>query len=272
MNTAKRQVALLGPQFSFHHLAAISKFGDNLLPVFSAGFKEIIDSVISGDSEYGILAVHNSNAGYVGNNFSLIAESGLYVTGEIKLQIHFYLAAKQHIPIADITSIASHPVGLQQCAAFLQKFPHARLIETSSTSQAAEWIAQSDDIYAAALAGKQSIADNRLIILEEATSSDNIFTTRFLVLQKTLADKDQSPDSELYIAVVGLQDEIQRSIQATALSISELIPLNGEGMCYIELFGNNISECLSYIYTIEAIKPQIRLIGYFPKCEIIVNT
>ncbi|HET8962924.1 MAG TPA: prephenate dehydratase domain-containing protein, partial [Chitinophagales bacterium] len=206
--------ALLGPENSFHHIAASSYFGKSLQPVFKNSFDEIFNSVISGESENAIIAVKNTYAGFVGDNLIRIAKNGLHINDEVKLQIRFFLAVNHLVEPMEIREIISHPIAIKQCAGFLKKFPNTKLTEVSSTAEAANLVANDARKNIAVLAGEQVIEQTKLIILEEATLEQKDNITRFVVISKTLQMPHKS--SSIIISIKGNSHLIFNSISNTS--------------------------------------------------------
>ncbi|MFN3940976.1 MAG: prephenate dehydratase, partial [Chitinophagales bacterium] len=177
----KPQVAFLGPENSFHHLACKSYFGDNYSPYFKEGFIEIIESTQSGKTDYGVIAIENSNAGIIGNNIELIVEHGLKVAGAITLRITLYLAAKNKINPEAITDIYSHPAVFEQCAHYLQSFKQAQLHPVSSTAKAAQMAAEKAGT-SATICGKPALIKYQLQKIADAKSDKSENTTRFFII------------------------------------------------------------------------------------------
>lgn len=262
--------ALLGPENSFHHIAASSYFGMGLQPVFKNSFDEIFNSVLSGESEHAIIAVKNTYAGFVDENLIRIAKNGLHINDEIKLQIRFFLAVNHLVEPMEIREIISHPVAIKQCAGFLKKFPNTKLTEVSSTAEAANLVANDARKNIAVLAGEQVIEQTKLIILEEATLEQKDNITRFVVVSKTLQIPHKT--SSIIISIKGNGNLIFNSISNTSLVIREHIAIPNSEEGYFEFICINYNEADLYINSIKKHHPQIQVIGWFAECEKIVNT
>lgn len=84
-----------------------------------------------------------------------------------------------------ITKLYSHPQAWGQCKAFLQQhLKHAERFDVSSTSRAAQMVAESNDPSAAAISSKVAGTLFKLPLLSEGINDVSGNQTRFLVLKR----------------------------------------------------------------------------------------
>lgn len=180
-----KRVSIQGFEGSFHQLAARQFYGKGTDVICCASFKEVVK--IAADkklSDGGIMAIENSIAGSILPNYSLLMKSNLRIIGEVYLQIRQHLLVNPGVDISDIKEVHSHPMAIQQCAGFLDKY-NWRLVETEDTALSARHIHQHRSKHIAAIAGKLAAELYKLDI-----AAPNIHTlknnyTRFLVLQRS---------------------------------------------------------------------------------------
>lgn len=177
------QIAYLGPEGTWTHQAAISKFGASVGYLPQANLGDVFDQVTRGRADYGVAPIENSTEGAVTHTLDLFAESNLKICAQIMLRIENNLMAK--IPREKITKLISHPQVFGQCRDYIHKyFPKADLIEASSTAAAAR-VAEEQSAEGYAVLGGVLLAEvHHLDILEEAVQDRVTNTTRFLVLGK----------------------------------------------------------------------------------------
>ena len=85
----------------------------------------------------------------------------------------------------DIADIYSHPVALQQCVEYIEKYyPDVRLHEGMDTAAAAKMIATEKPKNAAAIANMRSAEMYKLDVLETGIETNKKNYTRFLILSK----------------------------------------------------------------------------------------
>lgn len=192
----QQRISIQGFEGSFHQVAAQQFFGKKVEVICCSTFKEVIKIARNKkESEGGIMAIENSIAGSILPNYNLLQESDLKIVGEVYLQINQNLLVNPGVKLQDIREVHSHPMAIQQCFGFLDKYSW-KLVETEDTALSAKNIHQHRSKHAAAIAGKLAaeLFELDIIVPNIHTLKNNY--TRFLVLQRedaakeiTLADK-----------------------------------------------------------------------------------
>lgn len=177
-------VSIQGYEGSFHQVAAQQFFGKNITVIPCATFREVVKIASNKkESDGGVMAIENSIAGSILPNYNLLQKSSLRIAGELFLQIRQNLLVNPGVQLSDIKEVHSHPMALQQCLEFLDKYDW-KLVETEDTALSAKMLHQHRNRHAAAIASKLA-AD--LFHLEMI--APNIHTlknnyTRFLILKR----------------------------------------------------------------------------------------
>jgi chorismate mutase/prephenate dehydratase len=172
-------VAFLGPKATFTEMASIKKFGHapEFIPLNSVS--EVFKAVESGVAEFGVVPIENSNEGAVSSTLDMFFDSNLRICGEVTVEINECLLSNHKL--ADIKRIYSHPSALGQCSSWIRKnLPRAELVETSSTSVAAQ--KASKEKHSAAIAGRLAAEEYGLEIIAEKIQDQLMNRTRFLVV------------------------------------------------------------------------------------------
>jgi chorismate mutase/prephenate dehydratase len=172
-------IAFLGPEATFTHQAAIKRFGSSLLYSPQKTIADVFNEVSRNRAEYGVVPVENSTEGVVTHTLDMFMDSDLRIVAQIVLPIQQCLVAQcaRH----EIRKLYSHPQALAQCRGWLQNhLPHVEVIETSSTTRAAEYAAKEE--HAAAIASALAADRCGLRILEPDIQDNSANATRFLVL------------------------------------------------------------------------------------------
>ncbi|MFL2450849.1 MAG: prephenate dehydratase [Verrucomicrobiales bacterium] len=173
------KIAYLGPQGTWTHQAAISKFGHSVKYSPQESLAGVFDCVARKKADYGVVPIENSTEGAVNHTLDMFADSPLRICAQILLPIENALMAK--IARDKISKLYSHPQVFGQCRNWIQKnFPGADLVEVSSTTRAAELV--NEQAGAAALGGRLAAELNGLEILDDNIQDKATNTTRFLVL------------------------------------------------------------------------------------------
>jgi len=180
----EKRVSIQGFEGSFHQVAAEQFYGKQTNVICCATFKEVIK--IAGDkkqSDGGVMAIENSIAGSILPNYNLLLKSNLKIAGEVYLQIKQNLLVNPGVKLEDIREVHSHPMAIQQCFGFLDKY-NWKLVETEDTALSAKHIHQHKNKHAAAIASRLAaeLYDLNVIAPNIHTLKNNY--TRFLVLQR----------------------------------------------------------------------------------------
>jgi prephenate dehydratase len=178
------KVSIQGYEGSFHQAAARQFFGKDVEVIPCDNFRDVIKLAGSKkESDGGVMAIENSIAGSILPNYTLLQNSGLRVTGEIYLQINQHLLVNRGVKLQDIREVHSHPMALQQCLQYLDKF-NWKLVETEDTALSAKHIHQHRSKHIAAIASKLAAELFDLDILAPNIHTMKNNYTRFLVVQR----------------------------------------------------------------------------------------
>ena len=129
------------------------------------------------------MAIENSIAGSILPNYNLLQKSNLRVIGEIYLQIRQNLMVNPGVTLKDIREVHSHPMALQQCLEYLDKYDW-KLVETEDTALSAKHVHQHRSKHIAAIASKLAadLFGLHMIAPNIQTMKNNY--TRFLIIQR----------------------------------------------------------------------------------------
>ena len=194
----KFQVAYLGPEASFTHLAAMKKFGSKVNFVSCDGIGEVFRKVEAQEAEFGVVPVENSIEGMVNHTLDMFVDFNLNICSEEVLRIEHCLLA--NTSLARIKKVYSHPQVFSQCRSFLQKtLPQAELIPTSTTSKAAMLVRKKKD--SACISSFAAAEIYNLKVLKKGIEdfSDNI--TRFLLIGRCQTTPTKADKTSLLFSV-----------------------------------------------------------------------
>lgn len=181
---ALKGIAIQGYEGCFHQEAARQFFNKSIPVICCATFREVVKIASNKkESAGGIMAIENSIAGSILPNYNLLQKCNLKIVGEVYLQIKQNLLVNPGVKLEDIKEVHSHPMAIQQCFGYLDKF-NWKLVETEDTALSAKHIHQHRTKHIAAIASK--LAGE---IYQLHNIAPNIHTlknnyTRFLVLQR----------------------------------------------------------------------------------------
>ncbi len=168
---------------SYHEIAARRYFGADVDVVPCLTFEEMFKMMEMDSSLSGIIAIENTLSGSILPNYTLIKDSGTFVSGECKLRISMNLLAFPGQVIDDILEVRSHPLALLQCKDFFNNHPSVRLIDSVDTALSAKEISETGLLGSGVVASKLAAELYGLQILAEEIESNKRNFTRFLILE-----------------------------------------------------------------------------------------
>ena len=185
-----QRIVIQGGPGAFHHIAARRFFQNKTMDIVAAEtFDDLM--VIAADeqqSDYALMAIENTIAGSILNNYQLINHSDLHIVGEVFLRIQQNLMVLPGVKIEDLTEVYSHPVAIMQCRKFFQQYPHVKLIEADDTALSAKRLQDEQLKTVGAIASSLAAEMYDLDIIGESIETFKKNYTRFLVL-----DRKESP-------------------------------------------------------------------------------
>jgi prephenate dehydratase len=180
-----KRVAIQGIVGSFHEDAALKFFNDKIEVVECKTFTNVCEMIDTDKVDLAVMAIENSIAGSILKNYQLIRDYHLRIIGEIYLHIQQNLMVNPGTKADQITDIYSHPVAIEQCAEYLEKyFPNVEKHENVDTAAAAKLVHDKGLSYAAAIGNLRSAQLYSLEVLETGIETNKKNYTRFLILSK----------------------------------------------------------------------------------------
>jgi len=174
-------VAFLGPEASFTHQAAESKFGalSAYLPIGS--IPGIFREVDKGTAKFGVIPIENSSNGIVTDTINCLDEYNLKIIAEVVVDVHLAFATANE-DIKKLNKIYSRDIAFGQCRKFLQDLGLDEIehIPVESTAKAAKLAKQDEN--AAALCPSVAAKLNALPIRFDNVEDDTDNKTRFFII------------------------------------------------------------------------------------------
>ena len=202
----KRKVAIQGIGGCNHYIAAKLFFkNDNIQTIECDTFKELAGHVVKDPSVLGIMAIENTIAGSLLQNYKILKENKLVIVGEYKLRITHALVAMPGVEVGDIKEINTHPMAFMQCEEFLNTLPNVKLVEKEDTAGSAKWIKENNLRDHAAICPAGAAELYGMNVLADGIETNKRNFTRFLIL----ANKDVAPEILRELCVE--QEDINKS-------------------------------------------------------------
>ncbi|MCS7003969.1 MAG: prephenate dehydratase [Cytophagales bacterium] len=272
-------VAYLGPEGSFTHQAAESRFGALSEYHSLPNIKAVFDSVDAGRARFGVVPIENNQEGTVRETINLLNEKDVQIVAEIYMPIHFTLASKED-KISRINKIYSKDIAFRQCKNFLDEYfgdrirrREVEIIEVNSTSKAVE-IASLEE-HSAAICSQIAAKLYRVPILYDNIEDSTNNRTRFVVIAKKCENNSSGYDKTTIIVKLNDQpgsladflDEFRKA--KINLSKIESIPAK-EADKFKSLFLIDFCEHRQHpsVSTIlEKFRENIKWVGSYPQYE-----
>lgn len=178
-----KKIAIQGVSGAFHDIAARQFFKNEEVEIIPCiTFKEVFEVISRPDDALGIVAIENTIAGSLLQNYNLLRESGGVVVGEHKLRISHCICALPGQSLDEIKEVYSHPIALRQCEAFLEQHHHIRAVESDDTALSARDIADQQVKGRAAICSSFAAQLYGLEILADEIETNKRNFTRFLIV------------------------------------------------------------------------------------------
>ncbi|HKA34111.1 MAG TPA: prephenate dehydratase [Candidatus Binatia bacterium] len=173
-------IAYFGPEATYTHMAARSRFGSSTNYVPMASIADVFQEVKQGRADYGVVPIENSTEGVVTHTLDMLVEADVKICAEVVLDVHHCLLSRSG-KAEDVREIVSHPQALAQCRRWITtNHPSARVSEAPSTAQAAHMAAKDGGLGAIASGLAKELYGLQVVARNIEDQANNI--TRFLVI------------------------------------------------------------------------------------------
>lgn len=277
----KRKVAIQGIRGCNHHIAAMKFFADDAIETVDCDtFKQLAAVVVKDPKVLALMAIENTIAGSILQNYQIVRENNLVVVGEHKLRISHSLVAMPGVDIHSIKEINSHPMALMQCGDFLDTLPNVKIVEKEDTAGSAKWIKENNLTTHAAICPAGAATIYGMDILAEGIETNKRNFTRFLVLANKAVAKQVLEDlsgnrtgeeyvinkSSLVFTLPHTSGSLSKVLSVLSfydmnLSMIQSLPIIGKEWEYQFYINLLFSDYHRYRQAIEAIRPLTKEFG-----------
>jgi prephenate dehydratase len=196
VDLSKAHIAFQGEPGAFSEAAAVQLLGEEIITVPRATFDAAFRAIAEGAADALLAPVENTLAGSVVRVFDLLLESNLTIVAETILPIEHHLIGCPGASLAEIRSVASHPMALAQCENFFLKYPRVKRVPAEDTAGSVREALARGDKSAAGIAGRLAALRYGGVILAESIQDNAENFTRFVLLVPTAsAERQQRPDA-----------------------------------------------------------------------------
>jgi prephenate dehydratase len=264
-----KRIAIQGIAGSFHDIASREYFDGETIDIMPCEtFKDVFQSIRKDSSLIGTVAIENTIAGSLLQNYNLLKESGLKIIGEHKLRIKHNLVALPGEKMENIEEAYSHPIALMQCEDFLSSHRHIKAIESDDTASSARKISREQVRGRAAICGTEAAEIYGLEILAEGIETNKKNFTRFLIIADPWLAEDLNKNKKIDKASVVFTLVHEEGSLAKVLSVLsyyhmnltkiQSLPIIGREWEYQFYINLKFEQYLKYKQALDAIIPLIR--------------
>jgi len=260
-------VAYLGPEASFTHQAAESKFGamSTYLPIGS--IHGVFREVEKGTAKFGVVPIENSSNGIVSDTIYCLDEYNLKIIAEVMIDVHLAFATLAE-DITKITKIYSKDIAFGQCHKFLNDLglDEVELIPVESTVKAAKLALR--DEQAAALCPSVAAKLNALPIRFNNIEDDTNNRTRFFIISNFENAPSGDDKTSLLVrlsnepgSLVNFLNHFEEANVNLTKIKSHIV--GGDSIFFIEFHGHQNDHKVKKI--LEKLSNEIKILGSYVK-------
>lgn len=264
-----KKVAIQGIEGSYHAIAAHIYFENETLEIIPCKtFRDVFTAMKNDEADVAMIAIENTIAGSLLQNYELLRKSDLKIFGEYKLRISHTLSALPNQKLEEITEIISHPIAIMQCSNFLETLPNVKIIEGEDTATSARDIHEKQLLKTAAICSKQAADFYKLNILESGIETNKHNFTRFLLMTDSwlvdeYIDKSLINKSSLVFSLPHNEGSLSQVLSVLSfynmnLTKIQSLPIVGREWEYLFYVDLTFSDYMRYRQSIDAIMPLIK--------------
>ena len=258
-------VAFLGPEASFTHQAAESKFGamSAYLPISS--IEGVFRAVEKGTAKFGVIPIENSSNGIVSDTIHCLREYNHKIIAEVIIDVHFAFATMTE-DIRQIKKIYSKDIAFGQCRLFLQdlELENVELVSVESTAKAATLAAA--DEYAAALCPSIAAKLYHLPIRFNNVEDNSNNRTRFFIISNFENAPSGDDKTSLLVRLSnqpGSLVDFLNNFEEAGVNLMKIKShiVEGESIFFIEFNGHKDDANIKPV--LEKMKNEIKVLGSY---------
>jgi len=210
------KVAIQGELGSFSHEAA-TQFEPRAVVVPCARCADVFDRLEAGSVQAAAIAIENSLAGSVAENYDLLLKRHAFIHRELLLRIRHNLIALPGTKLNDIRRVFSHPVALEQCRKLFALHPAMQAIPFYDTAGSVRHIVAEQLRDAAAIAPRRAASEHGGKVLLADIEDDRQNFTRFLLLGRRAKKVSGANKTSLAFALKNVPGALFKALSVFAL-------------------------------------------------------
>lgn len=267
-----QKVAFLGPEGTYTHQAAQSRFGAMSLYTPLATIEAVFNEIANKEAKYGVVPIENNTQGEVGVSLDCLGKfNQIKIVAEIYMDIHHcFVGINENIK--DIAKIYSHPQAYNQCLNFLEShnLSSVEFVPVKSTAMAAKMAF--GDQFSAAICSKIAAKIYNVPIIFNKIEDNSANKTRFFVLSDFKAQKGEHNKTSILVNTehrAGALAELlgifrNEGINLTKLQSRPVKTQDFKTVFYIDLEGHIDDESIENVFLLARKKGhEIKWLGSY---------
>lgn len=267
-------VGFLGPEGTFSHIATLRHFGHSINPIPQKDIPEVFIGVEKGGFDFGVVPAENSMEGTVNATLDMFRHANVKINAEILLRVIHNLVSLTGRR-EDVRTIYSHPQPAAQCRLYLKThFPGVELIETQSTTIAAERAAS--DNQSAAIASEYAAKHYALKIIDRHIEDSAGNITKFFVIGRNESKRSTHSKTSLLFSLKdrpgvlydALRPFSKHGVNLTKIESRPTREKAWEYVFFIDMDGHvEDKEIRESIEALNAKARFVKMLGSYPACK-----
>lgn len=231
------KIAIQGELGSFSHQAALEMVPRGKV-VPCARSADVFDCIDNKSANVAVIPIENTLAGSVAEHYDLLLSRDVFIQREHHLRIVHNLIVKPGVKLNQIKRIFSHPIALDQCRNFLQKYPQIEAIPFYDTAGSVRHIMEHHLSDAAGIASELAAAEYEAEIIRKSIEDNKQNFTRFFLIQQQHKVLSQANKTSIAFAIKNEPGALFKALSVFALrdiSLSkvESRPVRGQPWQYV---------------------------------------
>ena len=267
-------IAIQGERGSYSEEATKRLLGKNAELRCCERFEDVFQLTAKQETQYCLIPIENSLSGSIHKNYDLLLRHHLKIAREINLQIEHNLIVVAGTTFEEINTVFSHPVALDQCDTFFERFPHLTKHSAYDTSGSVKRILEQNLRDCAAIAGKQAAEyyGGEVVMTDIQDDKENF--TRFFLLTPEAKPGKKTDKTSIVFSFRNTPGALFKCMSVFALRDIDLTkiesrPIRGrpwEYLFYLDFLGNtqedNTRKALDHL---QELTEFLEVLGCYPR-------
>ena len=265
------KIAIQGEAGAFSHEAA-----QHMVPgcsiVACARSAAVFDQVQRGSVAAAVIPIENSLAGSVAEHLDLLLTRQVFIQREFRLRIRHNVIAAPGIKFKELRRVFSHPVALDQCRDFFDRFPKIEPVPFYDTAGSVKHVIERNLRDSAGIAGRQAASVYGGKILKAGIEDDKANFTRFFLIRKKRGVLGKANKTSLAFSVKNLPGALFKALSVFALrdiSLSKIEsrPMRGrpwEYVFYVDILRGEDQAARNALRHLGEVADLVKVLGIYP--------